>query len=467
MNKKFIKYLRLLNRSVLLLTLCWSFNCFCKTEIELDEVRTLEQDQELAFSRIQISNFKGFEDNKIMQDFCVFLADELNQKSYWDAQCSLITRIGKAAEPVFGVDAILTGEWKSEDELWLSLKSKKMNMDLAKWSFKIPKPESNFFKPAAQMIVEQLVQKIEMLAFVIKSNPKEVLINLGSRKMARVGQSLKVFVYKDVNRPLNGPVEEIATVEIKEVLGPEKSIAVIKTFDFEHQKIPAFAQIKLDPKSIYKSQIEKRSGEKVWIALGGQLLNISTTVDNLQIVQKRNYNFNYTGFFDLSFGSEKSMIDIRYGTAASQNSDVTFMEIKGAYDFAQLMLNPEQAVIFSAGLDFGQYSSSNKSSKSLYQDTTRYWPLLDVRLQTESRAHFLFTSGLQFLYPGFVSDQNSGTQYFNYSLEPYFLMRYYLSTRHALEFGARFQYSSLNFSGNLGLRETQTGFILRAIYNFD
>ena len=383
-------------------------------------------------------------------------------KSYWDAKCGSVVRIGDTG-PVNGSESVLSGEWK-DDQLYLSLRSKNLKYILGSWKVNIPTPDGVLLKPTAEQIVSFLIAQIPMIGHVLKVGGNgNVMVNIGSRKAVRVGQSFKVFDYISVDHPLNGKIKEIAKIEIKSIVGPESSIATVYYNSPDDQSISAVAKVKIDDSALVKSTLTEREGERSWIALGGQLMNIRVSTDPFSTVQKRSYNFNYTPFLDFSFGTKKLYVHALYGQASGPSADISYLEIEAGTDIYKGNFQ-DGFLLFGLGGNVSQFTAFNHVTPSLYEDSQRLSPYFDVRLQYEPRPRFVFYVGGKLLYPVFTGSQIGGAQIFSYGAEPYVGAKIQMSSKFAAEVLARSRYFSINYSGNTGIRETQTAFLLRGIY---
>ncbi len=431
--------------------------------MSLDEGRSVQQETQLVFSRIIVGEFKNKNTQQAMgADFCAYLTEEFNTKSYWDSQCGTVTQIGES-RAINGSDAVISGEWR-DDQLYLTLRSKNLKYVLGSWKVAIPTPDGVLVKPAAEQIASSLISLVPMIGHVMKvaSNGK-VLINLGSRKAVRVGQSFKVFEYTSINQPLNGKQREIAKLEIQSVVNAESSIANVYYNTRDEQVLSTLAKIKIDDSVLVKSTLTEREGERSWISLGEQLMNIRVSTDPRSTIQKRNYNLNYTPFVDLAFGTKKMYAHALYGQASGPSADITYLEVEAGTDIYKGNFD-DGFVLMGAGLNVSQYSAFNHTTPGIYEDSQRISPFLDIRIQYEPRPRFLFYVGTKFLYPTFTSGQLDGSQIFSYAAEPYVGTKIQVSSKFAAEVLARSRYYSINFSGSTGIRETQTAFLLKGIY---
>lgn len=432
-------------------------------EISLDEGRSTQQETQLVFSRIIVGEFKNSRTGQVMgSDFCAYLTEEFNTKSYWDSQCGSVTQIGES-RAINGSDAVMSGEWK-DDQLYLTLRSKNLKYVLGSWKVSIPTPDGVLVKPAAEQIASSLISLIPMIGHVMKvAGNGKVLINLGSRKAIHVGQSFKVFEYTSLRQPLNGTQKEIAKLEVQTIVNAETAIAQVYYITRDEQVLSTLAKLKIDDSVLVKSTLTEREGEKSWISLGGQLMNIQVSTDPLSTVQKRNYNFNYTPFMDLAFGTKKMYAHALYGQASGPSADITYLEVEAGTDIYKGNFE-EGFVLMGAGLNVSQFSAFNRITPGNYEDSQRISPFLDVRIQYEPRPRFLFYVGSKILYPVFTSGQLNGTQFFSYGAEPYIGTKIQVSSKFAAEVLARSRYLSVNYSGSTGIRETQTAFLLKGIY---
>ncbi len=449
--------------------LCCSFLFFVQAhfamakEIILEEGRSVQQESQLVFSRIMVGDFKNSATQQIISpDLCSYIVDEINLKSYWDSKCIAVTRVGDKGA-INGSDAVLTGEWK-DDQLNLLLRSKNLKYTLGSWRIPIPLPDGVLLKPAAEQLVAFLIAQIPMIAHVMKTGGNsKVMINLGSRKAVRIGQTFKVFDFTSVDHPLNGKQKDIAKIEILTIQSPETSIASVSYNSPDDQSISTGAKIKIDDSALVKSNLTQREGEKSWIALGSQLMNIRVSTDPFSTVQKRNYNFNYTPFVDFAFGTKKMYAHAMYGQAAGPSADISYLEIEAGTDIYKNNFR-EGFLLLGAGLNVSQFTAFNHVTPSLYEDSQRISPFMDARLQYEPRPRFVFFLGGKLLYPVFSGSQIGGAQIFSYAAEPYVGAKIQMSSKFAAEVMARSRYYSINYSGNSGIRETETAYLLRGIY---
>ena len=432
-------------------------------EVLLDEGRSVQQETQLVFSRIIVGDFKNSQTQQSLgQDLCGYLVDEINIKSYWDSKCALNMKPGEKGA-INGTDAFLSGEWKDE-QLYLSLRSKNLKYVLGNWRIGTPLPDGVLLKPIAEQIVALLIAQIPMIGHVMRTGgSNKVMINIGSRKAIRAGQSFKVFEYMSVDRPLNGKQKEIAKIEIITVQGPETSIASVSYNSPDDHNITAGAKIKIDDTAIVKSNLGERAGERSWIALGGQLMNIRVSTDPFSPVQKRNYNFNYTPFVDLAFGTKKMYAHAMYGQAAGPSADVSYLELEAGSDIYKNNFR-EGFLLFGLGLNVSQFTAFNHINPAVYEDSQRITPFLDARLQYEPKPRFVFFLGSKIMYPAFSGSQIGGAQIFSYGVEPYLGARIQMTSKFAAEVLGRSRYYSINYSGNSGIRETATAYLLRGIY---
>lgn len=432
-------------------------------EISLDQSRSREQDVQLAFSRLTILEFKNTRmTSNSQQDFCKYLAEEFNLKSYWDAQCGSVIKLGDPENTV-GATAVLTGEWHGK-ELALRLLSKNEKFELGKWTIQIDPPGETLVKPAAEQIAAFLISEIKMIGFILKVSGDKMLINLGQRKSVRVGQTFKIFDYSDTSDPLNGHVKELATVQIKKVIDSERAVAEISGLRSE-EIISNGAKIKIDDTSFIKSNLSDRVNNKAWIGLGAQLLTIQTSTNALSSVQLRNYNINYTPFIDLSFGNSKYRGQVLYGSASGSSADVTYLEFEASRQVLELPFN-DGAWLVALGLNVSQFAASSHVSPALFEDSQRISPLLDVRLQYEPKIRLLVFAEAKILFPTFTSSQVGGAQIFSYAAEPSVGGRFQITAANALEVLGRTRYFAVNYSGQTGVRENQTAYVARYIYSF-
>ncbi len=432
-------------------------------EILLDEGRSTQQESQLVFSRIIVGEFKNSQTQQSLgADLCNYLVDELNMKSYWDGKCASVSRAAERPA-INGSDAVLNGEWR-DDQLNLSLRSKNLKYVLGIWKLPIPAPDGVLLKPTAEQIVAFLIAQIPMIGHVMRTGGNsKVMINLGSRKAVRVGQSFKVFDYVAIERPLNGKQKEIAKLEVLAVQGPESSIASVSYNSPDDKSISTGAKIKIDDSVIIKNNLGERAGERSWLAFGAQLMNIRVSTDPFSTVQKRNYNFNYTPFLDFGFGTKKMFAHAFYGQAAGPSADISYLEIEAGTDVYKNSFN-EGFLLLGLGLNVSQFTALNHISPSIFEDSQRISPFFDGRLQYDPRPRLVFFIGTKLLYPAFSNSQIGGAQIFSYAAEPYVGAKIQISSKLAAEVLARSRYYSINYSGNTGIRETATAYLLRGIY---
>jgi hypothetical protein len=434
-----------------------------KNEISLDQSRSLQQEIQLDFSRLIISEFKNTRmTSNSQQDFCNYLADEFNLKSYWDSRCGSVVKIGDQ-ENVIGSTVVLRGEWRGDD-LTLRLLSQNEKYELGKWTTQIIAPGETLVKPTAEQIAAFLISQIKMIGFVLKVKGDTMLINLGQRKSVRVGQSFKLFEYLNDVNPLNGAEKEIATIRIKKVNDSERAIAEIFGIRSEEAILPG-AKLKIDDSSFIKSNLADRVNNKAWIGLGAQLLTIQTSTNALSSVQGRNYNFNYTAFVDLSFGNSKYKGHVLYGSASGSSADVSYLEFEASRQVLELPFN-DGAWLVALGLNISQFAASSHVTPAIFEDSQRISPLLNVHLQFEPKLRLIVFAEAQFLFPTFTASQVGGAQIFSYGAEPSIGARFQITAANALEVLGRTRYFALNFSGQTGVRESQTAYLARYIYSF-
>ncbi len=91
---------------------------------------------------------------------------------------------------------------------------------------------------------------------------------------------------------------------------------------------------------------------------------------------------------------------------------------------------------------------------------------MEIRFPYEPKPRILLYLGSKFLYPTFTRSPIGGSQFFSYAAEPSVGSQFQISASSALEILARTRYFAINFSGQTGVRETQTAFVSRYIYFF-
>lgn len=364
------------------------------------------------------------------------------------AGASTLSRAARAA----GVDGLLIGDL-SADSVTLEVVSGQSGRILMTTIVPIPTFSMERRRAIADEVVDAFLRQFPYRGFVIQETDGEFEINLGSLHGMQPGLRMRVFEFDGTTPSLEGAREYLGEIEVKEIKGPDRSIAVPVG---RTNGIGPYSKIAFADRPVGMVE-ETRVPSRGWVLLGGEIISIGGDV-SAEKYADRAYQMDSTPFLLVGLGVGKFTGSLKFGQARNETYDLTYAELLGYWEIWERSWGLFEFT-FDAGARVANFNTTTKRNVvSTIQPSTTLSPAAKVEVVYSPRGRLQVFAGAELFYPAFNSGQS-------FDVLPYTLggggfggVRLGLRSNLDLELGARLKYFRRPVDGVSGVQERQSGF---------